>query len=220
MGYLFGDVLLDTERHELRRAGVSIPLRRKAFQLLVHLLTHRDRVVAKDELLGHVWPGQYLGDAVLKASIMAVRKAVGDTGRTQGIIQTLHGYGYRFVAPVTLVEPMSPDSALLATDSRVPVPAGAHACFASALIGQEHKQVTVLCWTLADAAALTTSLTPEVLHAVMHEVLALAQRTVQRYEGVMMPSMGEGFMALFGAPVAHEDHARRAVRAALELRAP
>jgi class 3 adenylate cyclase/predicted ATPase len=218
MGYLFGDVLLDTERYELRRAGVCIPLRRKAFQLLVYLLTHRDRVVTKDELLGHVWPGQYLGDAVLKASIMAVRKAVGDTGRTQRIIQTLHGYGYRFVAPVTLGEQLPPDSTLLAAGSRAPAPAGAHARLTSALLAQEHKQVTVLCWTLADAAARTTSLAPEVLHTVMHEVLALAQRTVQRYGGVMMPSMGEGFMALFGAPVAHEDHARRAVRAALELR--
>ena len=51
----------------------------------------------------------------------------------------------------------------------------------------------------------------------MHDVLALAQDTVQRYEGTLTQVSGEGFVALFGAPVAQEDHARRAVLAALEL---
>ena len=52
----------------------------------------------------------------------------------------------------------------------------------------------------------------------MHDVLALAQDTVQRYEGTLIQVSGDGFVALFGAPVAQEDHARRAVLAALELR--
>ena len=52
----------------------------------------------------------------------------------------------------------------------------------------------------------------------MHDVLALAQDTVQRYEGTLLQVSGDGFLALFGAPVAQEDHARRAVLAALELR--
>ena len=52
----------------------------------------------------------------------------------------------------------------------------------------------------------------------MHDVLALAQETVQRYGGTLLQVSGEGFLALFGAPVAQEDHARRAVLAALELR--
>src|SRR5262249_53804256 len=49
------------------------------------------------------------------------------------------------------------------------------------------------------------------------EVFSLAQRTMQRYEGTITQYMGDGFLALFGAPVAHEDHARRAILAALEL---
>jgi predicted ATPase len=56
------------------------------------------------------------------------------------------------------------------------------------------------------------------MHHLMREVLALAQAVVQRYEGTLLQVSGEGFLALFGAPVAQEDHARRAVLAALDLR--
>ena len=55
------------------------------------------------------------------------------------------------------------------------------------------------------------------MHRLMQQVLALAQDTMQRYEGTITQYLGDGFLALFGAPVAHEDHARRAVLAALEL---
>ena len=101
MRYVFDDCTLDTERYELHRAGVRIPVRSKVFQLLAYLIAHRDRVVVKDELIAHLWPQQFVGDATLKSCILTARKAVGDTGRRQRIIQTLHGHGYRFVAEVT-----------------------------------------------------------------------------------------------------------------------
>ena len=56
------------------------------------------------------------------------------------------------------------------------------------------------------------------MYLLMRDVLALVQDTVQRYGGTLLQVSGEGFLALFGAPVAHEDHARRAVLAACELR--
>ena len=75
----------------------------------------------------------------------------------------------------------------------------------------------MLCCALAHATTLATRLDPETMHALMQEVLALVQRTVQHYEGTITQYLGDGFMALFGAPLTHEDHARRAVLAALEL---
>ena len=81
----------------------------------------------------------------------------------------------------------------------------------------EHKQVTVLCGALAEAYALAVRLGPEAMYHLMREVLALVQDTVQHYEGILFQVSGEGFLALFGAPVAQEDDARRAVLAALEL---
>jgi class 3 adenylate cyclase len=56
------------------------------------------------------------------------------------------------------------------------------------------------------------------MHQVMQAVAACAEEVVQRYEGTLVHVTGDGFTALFGAPVAQEDHARRAVLAALELR--
>jgi class 3 adenylate cyclase len=52
----------------------------------------------------------------------------------------------------------------------------------------------------------------------MQTLLARVQHSVQRYGGTLVQVSGAGFVGLFGAPVAHEDHARRAVLAAIELR--
>src|ERR671930_1079213 len=80
MYYIFGDYVLDTQRHELHHAGEPIKLRRKVFQVLVYLLAHRERVILKEELLEHLWPDQFVGDAALKSCITALRKALGEGG--------------------------------------------------------------------------------------------------------------------------------------------
>ena len=97
MIYVFGDCELDTCLYILRRADQSIRLQPKVFQVLSYLVMHRERVVSRHELYEQVWPGQYSSDAALKSAIRAARHALGDTGRTQQYIQTLHGYGYRFI---------------------------------------------------------------------------------------------------------------------------
>ena len=86
----------------------------------------------------------------------------------------------------------------------------------SALEG-ERKQVTVLFCDLANSTALAERLGPEAMHTLFNRFFALALDVVHRYEGTINQFLGDGFMALFGAPIAHEDHARRAVLAALEL---
>jgi DNA-binding winged helix-turn-helix (wHTH) protein len=83
MRYLFGDYCLDTQRYELHRSSVSIPLRPKVYQVLTYLLKHYDRVVLKQELLHHVWPDQAVGDAALHSYIMDIRKALSDVGNAQ-----------------------------------------------------------------------------------------------------------------------------------------
>src|SRR5919198_3711737 len=100
MQYLFGDYTLDTRRCELHRTGRRIPLRPKVFDVLSYLIAHRDRVVSQQDLLEHLWPQQFVGEATLKSCIKEARQAVGDTGKAQRMIQTLHGRGYRFVAAV------------------------------------------------------------------------------------------------------------------------
>jgi class 3 adenylate cyclase len=86
----------------------------------------------------------------------------------------------------------------------------------AALIG-ERKQVTVLFCDLANSTALAERLGPEAMHTLLQHFFELALHEVHRYEDTVNQFLGDGFMALFGAPVAHEDHARRAVLAALGL---
>ena len=105
MRYIFDTYVLDTQCYELRCAGEPLKLRRKVFQVLAYLLEHRDRVVPKQELLEHLWPDQFVGDDALKVCITALRKALGDRGRTPRFVRTQHGQGYRFVAAVEVQEP-------------------------------------------------------------------------------------------------------------------
>src|SRR4030095_241147 len=101
----------DTQRYELHRAGVPVPLRPKVFHLLAYLLAQRDRVVPRQELSEQVWPGQYISAITLDACLAAARRAVGDSGQAQCIIQTKHRHGYRVVAPVTLADAAAPPAA-------------------------------------------------------------------------------------------------------------
>jgi DNA-binding winged helix-turn-helix (wHTH) protein len=75
------------------------------FHLLAYLLTHRDRVISRQELCAQLWPDQFVSDATLDACLAQARRAVGDSGRTQYVIRTRHGHGYRFVAAVAVHEP-------------------------------------------------------------------------------------------------------------------
>ena len=86
----------------------------------------------------------------------------------------------------------------------------------SALEG-ESKQVTVLFVDVVESSRLAERLDPEDLHALMDRALRLMAEEVHRYEGTVNQFLGDGLMALFGAPVALEDHAVRAVQAALGI---
>jgi DNA-binding winged helix-turn-helix (wHTH) protein len=108
MRYLFGDFCLDTQRYELCRGGAPIPLRLKVYEALAYLLAHHDRVVLKQELLEHLWPGQAVGDAALNIYIMDIRKALGDVGNGQRLLRTLRGRGYRWMIPVEREHPLPP----------------------------------------------------------------------------------------------------------------
>ena len=110
MVYRFGDCTLDPQRHRLQCGGQPMRLRAKAFQVLLYLLEHRDRTVLKQELCEHIWPQQFISDATLESTVRAVRQAIGDSGRAQQLIQTVYGYGYRFIAAVEVCPDVPPDA--------------------------------------------------------------------------------------------------------------
>jgi class 3 adenylate cyclase len=82
----------------------------------------------------------------------------------------------------------------------------------------ERKQVTILFVDASGFTALSERLDPEDVHQLMNRAFELMLAEVHRYEGTVNQFLGDGIMALFGAPIAHEDHARRAVHAALGIR--
>jgi TolB-like protein/DNA-binding SARP family transcriptional activator len=96
--YRFGELTLNPISRELARAGVSVKVEPKVYDLLLYLIEHRNRAVDKDELQDRIWPGVVVTEASLTRCVMKARRAVGDEGRPQSVIRTIHGYGYRFVA--------------------------------------------------------------------------------------------------------------------------
>ena len=111
--YEFGDVRVDLARMTVTRAGTPISLEPKAFDVLVHLIEHRDRVVLKEELLDALWAGTFVTPNVLTRAVAQIRKAIGDETRDGPFIETIAKRGYRFVAPVTVIaQAEEPDSSV------------------------------------------------------------------------------------------------------------
>jgi TolB-like protein/tetratricopeptide (TPR) repeat protein len=101
LNFRFTDFEINTERQELRRAGVIVHVEPQVFDLLVHLIQNRDRIVTKDELIDAIWHGRIVSEATLSSRINAARRALGDTGNDQSLIRTLYKRGFRFVGDVS-----------------------------------------------------------------------------------------------------------------------
>jgi class 3 adenylate cyclase len=227
MIYVFGDCELDEALCELRCGGVPVKLEPKAFKVLAHLIQHRDRVVAKDELLARLWPGERVTEFALTRCIAKARQAVHDDGVGQCVIKTLHRHGYRFVAAV--------ESRAHAPAADVQLPGGlplhkAAAPLSTSPMDQaattptdrltregEHKQITVLAAGVQGITALAQMHDPEALHVMLTRLFDVLRAEVQHVEGFVSQVTGEGLVALFGAPIAQEDHAVRALHAALGM---
>ena len=82
----------------------------------------------------------------------------------------------------------------------------------------ERKQVTVLFCDMVNSTALAQRLGADAMHQLLNQVFEIALAEVHRVEGTVNQFLGDGFMALFGAPVAHEDHVRRALLCAVGIR--
>lgn len=101
MRYEFEGRVLDTDRRELLVDGAVVDLQPQVFDVLAYLVEHRHRVVRKEEVLDAVWGTQFVTESALTTRIKQARQAMGDDGRAQRMIKTVHGHGYRFVVDVT-----------------------------------------------------------------------------------------------------------------------
>lgn len=108
MIYRFANCLLDSDRRTLLRGDAPVHVEPQVFDLLLLLAQHNDRVVSKDELVETVWRGLSVSDATIAARVSLARKAVGDDGREQAIIRTVHGRGVQLVADLRTEQPTAP----------------------------------------------------------------------------------------------------------------
>ena len=101
--YEFGPFRVDPEKQVLLRAGQSVPLTPKTFQILLVLVRHHKEVVTKDDLMKSVWPDTFVEEANLSRNIFMLRKALGESPQDHQYILTVPGRGYRFAENVRLV---------------------------------------------------------------------------------------------------------------------
>jgi class 3 adenylate cyclase len=118
--------------------------------------------------------------------------------------------------PVTAVAPI-PAARFASPESYTPKHLADKILTTRSALEGERKQVTVLFADVSGFTALSERLDPEEVHRLMARAFDLILAEVHRYEGTVNQFLGDGIMALFGAPIAHEDHAQRAVHAALGI---
>ena len=258
----------------------------KAFRVLSYLLTHRDRLISKEELLDHCWAGEFVTESALARCLKVIRQAVDDDGIRQHVIKTQRGYGYRFVAPVMChdsspepVETSSSGDLQLVSETTATEDLNCPQCrhpnhptrqfcsdcgralwdscpdcsfrnapqdlfcggcarslqspgFTSSGVAspaflvatprpetspslEERKRVTVMVATLQGLGALADI---EEADDLVTQTIRQLVTEVYRVEGFVPQIAGHGFIALFGAPTACEDHVLRALHAAFGLR--
>jgi DNA-binding winged helix-turn-helix (wHTH) protein len=101
----FANAQFDERTLELSVAGRVVEIERKPLEVLRHLLVCAGEVVTHEQLLKAVWPGRILSESVIKKVVSRLREVLDDADHR--IIKTVHGYGYRLLAPVEVERPRS-----------------------------------------------------------------------------------------------------------------
>ncbi|RXT37831.1 ATP-binding protein [Bradyrhizobium betae] len=97
---LFGPFELSSKERVLQRDGVALPLGSRALDILIYLVERPGKVIAKQELIDHVWPGVTVEEGNLRVHVAAIRKALGDGQFGNRYITNVKGRGYSFVGAV------------------------------------------------------------------------------------------------------------------------
>lgn len=98
--YEFDEFLLYPSERLLLRNGTRVNLTGKDFDVLVYLVKKQKRLVPHSELLNHVWDGAFVEEGNISTCISKIRKLLDDNPRNPKYIESIKGYGYRFMAKV------------------------------------------------------------------------------------------------------------------------
>ena len=125
MIYRFGRFELDAERYLLARAGTSVEIEPRVFEVLRHLIAAGGGIVTKDELVEAVWGGRSVSDAAVTRAVQKGRRVLEDGAPSIEWITTVHGRGYRFSNQVEVVDEAAaaaaPSTPAAATEPALPI---------------------------------------------------------------------------------------------------
>ena len=236
MIYVFDDYELDISRYELRLEGEPLQIEPKVFDLLAYLVQHHGQFVSKDDLHAHLWTHEYVGESALTYCIRGARKAVNDDGRTQRIIKTVYGRGYRFIA-ASVEERDTDTAARVVTD--LPIEASASEKLVELersftppsledvdnrllspendIFKTERRHLTVMWCRIVASPVRSEQVDPEELYEVLEDILTGCTEVIRHFAGHVSQHLGDEFMVYFGHPYAHEDDAHRAIHTGLEI---
>ncbi len=225
--FRFVDFELDRNVYELRRKGNPLKLERIPLDLLFLLVDQRNRLVTREEILERLWgKGVFFDvDNAINSAVRKLRRALGDKPEAPRFVLTVPSKGYRFIAdvceeslaaanppsstqPAAVAPRKSDESQIRQADTSAP----------EHLEG-ERKTVTVLLVDFKGSKRFVESLDPEEARAIVDPALKLMIDAVHQYGGYVTRSTDDGIFAMFGAPIAHEDHPQRALSAALRMQA-
>lgn len=102
--YAFDGYRLAVGPREMSRGGRMLAVPSRVFDCLVYLVEHRDRAIGRDELVAAVWGRIDVSDAQLGQIVLRARRVVGDDGHGQRFIRTMPKFGYRWTAPVDVLD--------------------------------------------------------------------------------------------------------------------
>lgn len=233
MKYEFHSHCLDARLRELSREGNPVPLPRKAFNVLLHLVENRDKMVSKAELLESFWPPA-VSEGVLQSTVRQIRRAVGDDGKKQRVIKTYHGEGFRFVAPLSPPQDAAPATytkgSFTPTGPTLSHPSAGLSGLANPRTAEAAAAQPVLpmpAATLFEEQRLSTVLACRLTchggdAAPAHDdprgsFLAQATRLAEFHGGLVLHVMPDGFTVLFGAALDVEKGTCRAFDCARDL---
>ncbi len=103
MQYRFDDFVVDTDQFLLSQQGHSLHAEPQVIELILYLLANHGRVISQDELNREIWHGRVVSDSALSTRIKLARQALGDDGRQQKYIRTVHKKGFAFNAGVDVI---------------------------------------------------------------------------------------------------------------------
>jgi DNA-binding winged helix-turn-helix (wHTH) protein/predicted ATPase len=214
MLFSFEDYVLDTGRRELRRGRAVIAVQPQVFDLLEYLISNRERVVTKDDMLDAIWGGRIVSESALTTRINAARSALGDNGEEQRLIRTLPRKGIRFVGVVREARESPDTNAVPVTENGLKEPVVPRQ---EGPVIDARRQLTVASCELLHGGDIAR-MDPEDLRDIMQAYHNCVVATSRRHDGfVAVRSLANPVLICFGFPVAHEDDAERAVQCGLEL---